>query len=174
MAQVYISIGSNVDPELNIVAALGFLKSNGRIIGVSTFYQTAALESPDSPPFYNGVIGLETCFGPRELKFDVLRKIEDALGRVRSEDKCAPRPIDLDILIYGQSVIDESDLVIPDPQIAERAFLAIPLLELDSDMILPGGQRRLADVVGDLDGESMTPLAEFTRMLRRELGFGIE
>ncbi len=170
MAQVYISIGSNVDPELNIIAALGFLKSKGHINGVSTFYETAPVGSPDAPPFYNGVIGLETCFRPRELKFEVLRKIEEGLGRVRSEDKCAPRPIDLDILIHGDTVIDEPDLIIPDPEIPKRAFVAIPLLELDPGIVLPGGDRRLADVARDMDAGSMMPLVEFTQMLRQELG----
>lgn len=172
MPRVYIGVGSNVDPELNIPAALGFLKSKGRITGVSTFYRTSPVGPDGAPPFYNGVICLDTCFQPRELKFEVLRSIEDALGRVRCGDKCAPRPIDLDIALYGESTINEPDLIVPDPEIVARAFLAVPLLELDPDIVLPGTNARLADVVQSLDVGSMTTLDEFTQILRREIGCG--
>lgn len=170
MPRVYIGVGSNVDPEINIPAALGFLKSKGRIVGVSTFYRTTPIGAEGSPPFHNGVIGIETCFGARELKFEVLRKIEESLGRVRCEDKCAPRPIDLDILTYGSMVVDEPDFRVPDPEIEDRAFLAVPLLELEPDITLAGKSHRLSEDVGAEEMESMSPLTEFTDMLRRELG----
>lgn len=177
MPRVYIGVGSNIDPELNIPAALGLLKSKGRIAGVSTFYRTQAIASSNASgsllprsigaEFYNGVIRFETCYEARELKFEVLRGIEQALGRVRSDDKCAPRPIDLDIVVYGDEVIDEPDMVIPDPEIPARAFLAVPLLELEPEIVLPGMSARLADVCV-FDASAMTALDEFTDMLRRE------
>lgn len=168
MPRFYIGIGSNINPELNIPAALGLLKSNGRITGVSTFYRTAPIGSPDAPPFYNGVIRFETCYEPRELK-SILRETETALGRVRNNDKCAPRQIDLDIILCGDLAINKPDLVLPDPEITLRAFLAWPLLELEPEMILPGTNARLADAVQSLDMSSMAALDEFTQMLRREI-----
>lgn len=169
MALVYIAIGSNIDPELNIPAALGFLKSNGRITAISTIYCTQPVGSPDSPPFYNGVVAFETCWEPRELKCEVLRKIEEALGRVRTQDKNAARTIDLDIAIYGDRVIDEPDITIPSPDLRIRAFVAVPLLELDPDLVIPGTAVKLRDVVKSLPQAQLVPLEELTNTLRREI-----
>lgn len=159
MPRVYISIGSNIDPEHNIPSALKMLGEAVRIVAISTFYKTQPVGSLDSPEFYNGVVAVDTDLSPRELKFEVLRRTEEALGRVRCEDKFAPRTIDLDILIYGEVAINEPDLVIPDPDIAARPFLAVPLMELD-----PG----LAEWPVEID-DSMVTLDEFTQKLRLEL-----
>ena len=166
---VYIGIGSNVDPERNIIAALRLLKERVRVIAVSSFYLTEPLGSPGAPRFYNGAIKIETDTNPRELKFGVLRHIEKTLGRTRTEDRYAPRTIDLDILLYGDLVAREPDLMIPDPDIPVRPFLAVPLLELQTDLVLPDSGRRLKDVVDLLPAGSLKPLTEFTRNLREEL-----
>jgi 2-amino-4-hydroxy-6-hydroxymethyldihydropteridine diphosphokinase len=171
MPRVFIGVGSNIDPESSIPAALRTLGERVRIVGVSTFYRTPAVGCLDGPDFYNGVVEIETDIPPRELKFEVLRRVEDALGRVRGTDKNAPRPIDLDIAAYGDALIDEPDLVIPDPNIAKRAFLAVPLLELEPALTLPGANAKLADVVRSLDAGSMVALDEFTDRLRREIAY---
>jgi 7,8-dihydro-6-hydroxymethylpterin-pyrophosphokinase len=88
------------------------------------------------------------------LKFEVLRRIEAALGRRRGPDKYAPRPIDLDLLLYGDSVVEEPDLVLPDPDLRTRPFLAAALQELAPGLIEP---------VAGFPGE---PLAEFSRRLK--------
>jgi len=170
MPTVYISIGSNIDPELNIPAALGFLRANGCITAISTIYRNPALDSPDAPSFYNGMIEFETCWSPRELKFDVLRKIEESLGRIRTDDKNADRTIDLDITVYGDIVIDDPEILIPDPGVLIRPFIAIPLMELAPDLILPGFDTRIADIVESLPACDMSPLDEFTAALRGEIG----
>ena len=169
MPRVFIGVGSNIDPEHNILAALRMLGERVRIVGVSTFFRTPALGCADGPAFHNGAVEIETDMPPRDLKFQVLRCIEDALGRVRGLDKNAPRPIDLDIAVYGDALVDEPDLLIPDPNIAMRAFLAVPLLELDPDLMLPGANSKLADLAASLDTGSMVVLDEFTDRLRREL-----
>lgn len=162
MSKAYIGIGSNIDPERNITSAIQMLRTRVRVTGLSRFYLTEALGRPDSPPFVNGVIEIDTDLGPRELKFDVLRRIEESLGRVRSSDKYAPRTLDLDIIVYGDGVVDE-------PEIAQRAFVAVPLYELAPDLVLPNSGCALADVVGSLDADSMKDLAEFTRAMREEI-----
>lgn len=169
MALVYIGVGSNIEPEVNIVAAVRALKDRARLSAVSTFYLTPALERTDAPPFYNGVLEVETKLPPRELKFGVLRAIEEGLGRMRTADKYAPRTIDLDIIVYDDAVLREPDLIVPDPDIESRAFVAVPLLELRPDLLLPDSGRRLGEAVETFGVTHMIPLAEFTRRLRQEI-----
>lgn len=169
MAVVYIAVGSNIEPEQNIRRALRMLSESTRITAISTFYRTDPLGCPTAPPFLNGVLRLETDIEPHELKFGLLRKVEETLGRVRTEDKNAPRTLDLDIILYDSLVIRKSDLMIPDPEITERAFIAVPLAELDSDLILPESGLAIADIAGALADSSMDPLPEFSQALREEI-----
>jgi 2-amino-4-hydroxy-6-hydroxymethyldihydropteridine diphosphokinase len=172
MNEVYIGIGSNMDPERHVPAALRLLGEKVRIAALSTFYRTAPLGSAGSPVFCNGVAGIRTDIPARELKFTVLRGIEESLGRRRGPDKNAPRPIDLDILWYGGALIEEPDLVIPDPDILTRAFVAVPLHELAPALVMPKSGLRLADVAGALPRADMKPLESFTSMLREEFEHG--
>jgi 2-amino-4-hydroxy-6-hydroxymethyldihydropteridine diphosphokinase len=167
MPIVYIGIGSNIDPEANIPAALRLLSRSVRVVAVSTFYRTEPIGA-FGPPFINGAIAIETDISPRKLNYDVLRKIESDLGRQRSEDKCSPRTIDLDIIVYGELQIHEPDMRLPDPDILTRAFVAQPLFELDPEMIVPELGIRLADVVTSLPVDAMQPLTEFTSAMREE------
>ncbi len=167
MAKAFVGIGSNVDPESNIRLALNALSSIVSITGISTFYLTPPVGSTDNPPFYNGAVRIVTDLGPRELKFEALRKIEDDLGRVRTGDRYAPRTIDLDLVLYDNVVMREPGLVLPDPDVVTRVFLAAPLLELDPDLVLPGGLR-LADIASSLPLDTMKPLPDFTAALRTE------
>ena len=166
MPVAYIGIGSNIEPEKNIAAALRLIAEQTTVIALSTFYRTQALGRPESPAFYNGAAKLRTDAGPRELKLEILRKIETALGRRREKDKYAPRTIDLDIIIYDDLVSAEPDLIIPDPDIARREFVALPLLELDPKLVLPGIGRPLAEIAANMYGHDMEPLEEFSRLLR--------
>jgi dihydroneopterin aldolase/2-amino-4-hydroxy-6-hydroxymethyldihydropteridine diphosphokinase len=170
MAIVYIGVGSNIEAEKNVRAALRLLGRRVKLLAVSTFYRTEPLGATGSPRFVNGVVGVETDIGPRELKFGVLRKIEEQLGRKRGADKYAPRTIDLDILVYDADEIAEPDLTIPDPDIESRAFIALPLAELAPDMALPGSGRRLAEVAQSLPVAGVTPLYDLTELLRLEVG----
>jgi 2-amino-4-hydroxy-6-hydroxymethyldihydropteridine diphosphokinase len=167
--RVLVAVGSNVEPEQNIAAALEMLALHARLTGVSTFYRTAPLNRPEQPPFLNGVVRMETHLPARALKFDVLRTIERRLGRVRTEDAFAPRTIDLDIALYGSTVIDEPGLRVPDPDIRQRPFLAIPLLELEPDLALPDTGEALASLVQPEWAFSITPAAALTEQLRAKL-----
>ena len=169
MATAYIGIGSNISPEANVCAAIRLLKESVRVVKISTFYCTEPLGSNESEPFYNGIVEIETGITPRELKFDVLRNIEQTLGRIRCSDKYAPRTIDLDIIVYGDTVVSEPDLTIPDPDIAERQFITVPLFELAPDLVLPDSGLRLADIVKSMQTDSMVPMIEFTHALREEI-----
>jgi len=165
MAQVFIGVGSNIEPAANIPRALDLLMRALRVTGISTFYRTPALGSVNQAPFYNGVIAAETDLPPRTVKFALLRNIEEQLGRRRGEDRYAPRTIDLDLVLYDDLIVKEADLILPDPEIARRAFLAAPLCELAPELKLPDG-RFICDVAAELAAKPLEALPEFTEMLR--------
>ncbi|MDO8684967.1 MAG: 2-amino-4-hydroxy-6-hydroxymethyldihydropteridine diphosphokinase [Armatimonadota bacterium] len=169
MARVFIGIGSNIDPDRNIRAALRLLSHVTRVTAISTFYVTDPEGRPEQPRYYNGVAEIETDLPPAQLKHDALRHIESELGRNRSDDKHAPRTIDLDILIYDDLIISSDDLVIPDPEIANRPYLAIPLAELIPEFTPPGTNQRLAESAAEFTFGDMEPLSEYTKLLREDL-----
>lgn len=168
MARAFIGIGSNIDPETNVFCAVRLLRRETGIARVSMFYRTLPEGRPEQPPFYNGVVEIETDIPPEKLKHSVLRKIEAELGRVRRHDKYAPRTIDLDVLIYDDLVLDTDGLRLPDPQIRERAFLAVPLCELSPELVVPGSGERVCKIAESLNGDGMTALPDFTQRLREE------
>lgn len=163
----FISIGSNIDPEENILKSIDLLKNHLKIISSSLFYQTEPLGNPHDPYFINGVIKVETTKIPESLKFSILRPIEETLGRKRADDKNAPRTIDLDILLYDDLVIKQDNMIIPDPQIEERNFLAVPLAELAPKLVPPGWKISLSDYVRTKSAQGMRPLDDFSEYVRR-------
>lgn len=161
----YIAVGSNIEPQRNISAALALLRDHVRVTDVSTFFRTAAIDRPDQPDFLNGVFAVRTAVGPRVLKFDILRGIESQLGRLRTTDKYAARTIDLDVVLYGQEVTDDPDLCLPDKDIT-RPFIGLAVLELAPDLVLPDSRRPLASIFSPRDREMLYPMIEFTRQLK--------
>lgn len=165
--RAFIAIGSNIDAERNVTAALELLGRLLRIVAVSSFYRTPALGAPGSPDFLNGLVEIETELEPRELKRLVLQEVESKLGRERGDDPNAPRSIDLDLVLYGDLVSDEEGLVLPAPEIVDRAFVALPLLELEPDLVLPGTDQSLREIAAGLSSSEMTPAESFNARLRR-------
>lgn len=127
--RVLVALGANIAPRVNLPAALARLaRAPGiELRAVSRVWRTIAVESA-GPDFLNAAVALDTRLAPDRLREDVLRPIEVALGRVRTADRNAPRPIDLDLVVHGD-LIDE-DLGIPDPAIADHAHLALPLADI--------------------------------------------
>jgi 2-amino-4-hydroxy-6-hydroxymethyldihydropteridine diphosphokinase len=152
--QVYLSIGSNIDPEMNVPRAIKLLREHWRDLVISTAYETPAVGSP-GPDFINLAVGLNTPLDAASLKQQVLAPIENRLGRVRSADKNAPRTIDLDILVFDDTVID--------PQLWVRTHLAVPLAELLPDLENPQTRTRLREIAGTLRRSSpIRPRPEFS------------
>ena len=134
MRRVYIGVGSNLgDREFLIRKAVEALRELPRtnVIRVSSLYDTEPVGEVEQPPFLNAVVWLETELPARELLWRLLL-IEKRMGRVRSK-RWGPRPIDLDVLFYGEETIEEPDLVVPHPEAHLRAFVLYPLLELDPE-----------------------------------------
>ena len=166
MPRAFIGIGSNIEPDKNIRAALGTLASRADVTAVSTVYVTEPVGRPGQPRFYNCTAEVSTGLWPRELKYGLLRQIEAELGRRRTLDKYAPRTIDLDLILYEGVVLDLPDIVLPDPQIKQRPFLAIPLAELAPGLEYPGAGVNLAAVAAGMTSGGMTPLPGYTAELR--------
>lgn len=169
MATVYIGVGSNIEPEKNIPEAIRLLKGFMKLVYISTFYCSKPINAINSPQFYNGVLKAETDFTPRQLKYDVLRKVEDMLGRVRKTDKFASRPIDLDILLYDDLVLEEDDIQLPDKNIADRIFIAQPLYEAAGNILIPGTHTHLSGILESMPLDTITPLPDFSRNIKMEM-----
>lgn len=161
--RVLIGVGANIAPEQNIVDALDALAVQEMITGVSRFYRTPAIDRPDEPDFLNGVVRIETTRSPQALKFDVLRVIEDKLGRTREPDPFASRTIDLDILAFGELVVVEEGLCIPDPDLRTRPFLAAGVLELEPTFRMPDDG---ASLPGSNEAIALVEAVEFSRAMK--------
>ena len=145
-----IELGSNVNPEKHLPAAVQSIAQIGSIRGISKVYETEPFGPPGQPPFINAAIALETALAPLELR-RTLRQIEAELGRQRSSDRYAPRQIDLDICLYGGEVIDSEQLTLPDPDIFERPYLARTIAELVPDQIHPISGEPMQQIADQLD-----------------------
>lgn len=164
-ATVFIAVGSNVEPLVHVPAALELLRRQVRVTGCSTFYRTEPIGRAGQPPFLNGVWRIETALPPRALKQDVLRPIEHRLGRQRGEDRYGPRTIDLDIVLYGDLILNEPDLRLPAPDL-ERPFVVLPIVELEPQARLPGGGPPLESLVVPAAREGLRADEAITRMLK--------
>ena len=121
--------------EDNLDRALAFLKHRLRVEQVSSIYDTEPLDNINQPHFLNMVCQVYTRLAPGAL-LTLAKAIERKLGRTPNTHNM-PRPIDIDILFYGDQVIETPELVIPHPQLAERAFVLVPLAEIAPDLVHP-------------------------------------
>lgn len=138
MTAVYISMGSNLGDRVEMLRrGLDELDqlTETQVVRLSSIYDTEPVGEVDQPRFLNAVVMIETALEPDVLLWNLLL-IERRLGRVRTQ-RWGPRPLDLDILLYGDEVIDEPGLTVPHPLLHERAFVLVPLAELAQDLEHP-------------------------------------
>ncbi len=136
MTRAFIGLGSNVgDLHANLQKALKRLGEECRVMRVSSFYETEPVGKADQPWFLNAVAEVETQLSPGALLI-FLSGVEKDLGRQRLV-KWGPRTIDLDILLYGDEVVDEPELQVPHPELHKRGFVLTPLAELAPDVKHP-------------------------------------
>jgi 2-amino-4-hydroxy-6-hydroxymethyldihydropteridine diphosphokinase len=147
---VYIALGSNVgDRAANFREAREKLAASDlRVLRASSIYETAPRDVEDQPWFLNQVVECETDLFPRQL-LARLQKIEKAMGRKRSIAK-GPREIDLDILLYGDTVMKAPELEIPHPRMMERRFVLEPMAELAPDKRHPGVRRTMREMLANV------------------------
>ncbi|HTX33950.1 MAG TPA: 2-amino-4-hydroxy-6-hydroxymethyldihydropteridine diphosphokinase [Bryobacteraceae bacterium] len=147
MATVYLSLGSNVGDRLaNLRAALDRLAAPDlRVVRVSPVYETEPVDYTDQSWFLNLVTEAETDLPPTAL-LTRAQEIETALGRVRTVPK-GPRTIDIDILLYGEAVVQSARLEIPHPRMHERRFVLMPLADLAPELRHPGRHRTVREML---------------------------
>lgn len=156
----YVGLGANLgDAAATLRAAAQRLTglADSQLLGLSRLYRTPAWGLEAQPDFINGVAALRTTLAPLDLLARLL-EIEREFGRDRSrEQRWGPRTLDLDLLLYGDQVLEVPGLQLPHPRLHERAFALVPLLELDADAWIPG-QGHARDAVSVLDQSNIQPL----------------
>jgi 2-amino-4-hydroxy-6-hydroxymethyldihydropteridine diphosphokinase len=147
-----IALGSNIDPERNLPAAVARLAAHPdiEVVAASGVYESPPLGRPGDPWFRNAAVAVETSLAPAALRGE-LRLLEAELGRVRGEDRYAPRSIDLDLAAYEGFAGELEGNRVPDPEIGQRAFLALPLAEVAPDWTDPARGRSLAEIAASFD-----------------------
>lgn len=148
----YIALGSNQgDRELNLlraVAEIGTLRAS-KVTGLSPFYSTSPVGNTDQPHFHNAVLRLATSLTPRELLTSLLDIETARFGRTRTVP-WGPRTMDLDLLLYGDEVLDEEGLVVPHPRMLERRFVLQPLCDLAPELVHPVAKRTVQELLSAL------------------------
>lgn len=147
MNRAFISLGSNVNKEHNLPAAISLLGGMCRLVAVSTVFETVPVGLKEQPNFFNAAVLLETSLTAQGLKKNVLAEVERRLKRMRQADRNAPRTIDADLALFNDDVLVYDGHTVPDPDIVRFAHVAVPIADIAPDLAHP------------LTGEPMAALA---------------
>ncbi|MEE2681343.1 MAG: 2-amino-4-hydroxy-6-hydroxymethyldihydropteridine diphosphokinase [Planctomycetota bacterium] len=149
-----IAVGSNLGDRATTIHEA--IESLDGIDGIdvltrSTLHETEPVGGPDQGAFLNGALLLRTSLPPREL-LDQLHGVERAFGRIRPDPvRNGPRTLDLDLLLYGEEIVDDPDITIPHPRMHERSFVLDPLVEIGGDLLHPVRARTIRELHRSLD-----------------------
>jgi 2-amino-4-hydroxy-6-hydroxymethyldihydropteridine diphosphokinase len=150
-ARSAIALGSNMGDSLAILSAA--LEALAQIPGIiieakSSCYKTKAI-GPEQPDYFNGCATLQVAISPEKLLENLLA-IEQKFGRLR-RDRWSPRTLDLDLLLYDDLILNQTNLQIPHPRMCQRAFVLVPLAEIAPDWIEPISQQLIQDLLKQVD-----------------------
>lgn len=155
MNRVFLSLGSNINKEQNLPAAVRLLRDLVTVDAASSVYETEPRGTEEQPCFFNAAIVIETNLGPEEIKDRVIGEVEDALDRQRLADKNAPRTIDIDIALFNDAVLDYVPADgrprhIPDPDLLRSVHAIVPIAELAPEQIHPETGERMEAIAARL------------------------
>ncbi|MDD4635238.1 MAG: 2-amino-4-hydroxy-6-hydroxymethyldihydropteridine diphosphokinase [Dehalococcoidales bacterium] len=150
MFTVYLGLGSNMGNRTeNLKKALGYIEQRMRVVTKSSVYETDPIGNTSQPKFLNMVCEVKTSLPPESLL--VLAKgIEKKLGRMPNHPKDSPRTMDIDILFYGDQVLNNPDLIIPHPRLSKSAFVLMPMNEIAPSFIDPSTGKTIADLYREI------------------------
>lgn len=148
--RVFLALGANLgDRQGNILQALQYLQGKVEVLKVSSFYETDPVGFLDQPRFLNAVCEVETCIPPHDL-LRLAKWVEQRMGRTVSF-RNGPRPIDIDLILYGDLVLDDPDLTVPHPRMDERAFVLVPLAEIAPEIADPRTGKTILELAEAVD-----------------------
>jgi len=158
-ATVYLSLGANLGDRLaNLRLALTRLQTLARLEEVSSLYETQPQGVSDQPLFLNAVCRVSTGLEPQAL-LRFLKNVERETGRQPGGERWGPRPIDLDILLYDDRVLDAPELTVPHPRLAERAFVLVPLCELAPELRHPLLSKTMKELLASVGKKGVRKIA---------------
>jgi len=158
----WLGLGANLGcVQLTLKAAIGQIAKTPGItcLASSSLYRTQPIDAV-GPDYCNAVMAIQTSLSPQAL-LATCQKIEADFGRVRTF-RHAPRTLDIDILLYENSELNQADLVIPHPRLTERAFVLIPLIEINPDMVIPGQHGRADAFLSSVAGQRTEKISEIS------------
>ena len=155
---VFLALGTNLGDRLqNLKTVLQELSAQVEIEEVSSVYETPPWGYLDQPAFLNQVIKGRTLLAPQPL-LSFVKNIEKDMGRIKNFQN-GPRLIDIDILTFGEQIFTSPDLVIPHPRMAERAFVLVPLAEIEPALVIPGQDRTVKELLKEMDTSGIEKIA---------------
>lgn len=157
--RIFLSLGSNLgNREENLKKAREKIQKIAKIVTLSSIYETEPVGYKEQSNFYNQVIEVQTTLAP-EILLDKCLEIETIMGRVRKIKK-GSRNIDIDILLYGNRIIKTENLILPHPQMSERAFVLVPFVEIAAEMVHPESKETIASFEGKLSKQEKTNVSK--------------